>query len=206
MLNSWGIDKPRVHVILQDNARNMVKDMDDMEVTSVGCVAHTLQLAVHEGLLSQRSVIDALATARFFTKSDNLRLATDNLILEVAKIERAASEEPEAAEPMRKTPRQEASSSLGSVLDEIWEENQLEARSVSTSADVQVQTYLSEQPALGKAILYTTGKIMLHGSPHWMLLQPGFSVPPAPLWTVRDSLVQCPASLMRKGTGSHLTG
>ncbi|KAI4822005.1 hypothetical protein KUCAC02_007573 [Chaenocephalus aceratus] len=59
-----------------------------------------------------------------------MRLATDNLILEVAKIERAASEEPEAAEPMRKTPRQEASSSLGSVLDEILEENQLEARSV----------------------------------------------------------------------------
>ncbi|KAJ4939549.1 hypothetical protein JOQ06_028997 [Pogonophryne albipinna] len=330
MLNSWGIDKPRVHVILRDNARNMVKAMDDLEVKSVGCVAHTLQLAVHEGLLSQRSVIEALATARkivghfkhsplaysrlediqkdlkmdvkrlqqdvqvrwnsslymlqsileqkralsvyaadyslpatltanqwtlmektaevlapfeeltrdvsnptasaadvipaitalkrvlsrekttdqgvrtmkstlleavekplysiatlvdprykdrFFTKSDNMRLATDNLILEVAKIERAASEEPEAAEPMRKTPRQEASRSLGSVLDEILEENQLEARS-----------------------------IMLHGSPHWLLLQPGFSVPPAPLWTVRDSLVQCPRSLMRKGTGSHLTG
>ncbi|KAJ4941580.1 hypothetical protein JOQ06_011459 [Pogonophryne albipinna] len=134
----------------------------------------------------------------FFTKSDNLRLATDNLIMEVAKIERAASEEPEAAEPMRKTPRQEASSSLGSVLNE----NQLEARSVSTSADLQVQS----KPALGKAIPYTTGKIMLHGSPHWLLLQPGFSVPPAPLWTVRDSLVQCPTSLMRKGTGSHLTG
>lgn len=62
--------------------------------------------------------------------------------------ERAASEEPEAAdgaEPRSKTPRQEASSCLGSVLDEILEENQLEARSVSTSADVQVQTYLSEQ-------------------------------------------------------------
>ncbi|KAJ4932001.1 hypothetical protein JOQ06_017663 [Pogonophryne albipinna] len=64
MLNSLGIDKPRVHVILRDNARNMVKAMDDLEVTSVGCVAHTLQLAVHEGLLSQRSVIDALATTR----------------------------------------------------------------------------------------------------------------------------------------------
>ncbi|KAI4799913.1 hypothetical protein KUCAC02_016451 [Chaenocephalus aceratus] len=62
---------------------------------------------------------------QFFTKSDNLRLATDNLILEVAKIERAASDKPEVAEPMHKTPRQEASSSLGSIL----EENQLEARS-----------------------------------------------------------------------------
>ncbi|KAL3067486.1 hypothetical protein OYC64_017252 [Pagothenia borchgrevinki] len=40
MLNSWGIDKPRVHVILRDNARNMVKAMDDMEVKSVA-VSHT---------------------------------------------------------------------------------------------------------------------------------------------------------------------
>ena len=64
MLDSWGIDKSRVHVIVRDNARNMKKAMDDMEITSLGCLAHTLQLAVHEGLLSQRSVVDTLATAR----------------------------------------------------------------------------------------------------------------------------------------------
>ncbi|KAJ4945993.1 hypothetical protein JOQ06_023671, partial [Pogonophryne albipinna] len=104
-----------------------------------------------EPLYSIATLVDPRYKDRFFTKSDNLRLATDNLILEVAKIERAASEEPEAAEPMRKTPRQEASSSLGSVLDEILEENQLEARSVSTSADVQVQTYLSEQTSPRKS-------------------------------------------------------
>lgn len=43
----------------------------------------------------------------------------------------AASEEPEAAgaEPLsEKKPRQEASSSLGSIMDEILEENQLEAQ------------------------------------------------------------------------------
>ncbi|KAL3067487.1 hypothetical protein OYC64_017253 [Pagothenia borchgrevinki] len=80
-----------------------------------------------EPLYSIATLVDPRYKDRFFTKSDNLRLATDNLILEVAKIERAASEEPEEAEPMRKTPRQEASSSLGSALDEILEENQLEA-------------------------------------------------------------------------------
>ncbi|KAJ4927700.1 hypothetical protein JOQ06_015503 [Pogonophryne albipinna] len=104
-----------------------------------------------EPLYSIATLVDPRYKDRFFTKSDNMRLATDNLILEVAKIERAASEEPEAAEPMRKTPRQEASSSLGSVLDEILEENQLEARSVSTSADVQVQTYLSEKTSPRKS-------------------------------------------------------
>ena len=60
-----------------------------------------------------------------------------------------ASEEPEAAvgEPRAKKKRPEGRSSLGSILDDILEENPLESesRSVSTSAEVQVQTYLLEQ-------------------------------------------------------------
>ena len=35
--------------------------MDDMEVTSVGCVMHKLRLPVYEGLLSQCSVRDSSA-------------------------------------------------------------------------------------------------------------------------------------------------
>ncbi len=38
--------------------------MDDMGVLSMCCVAHTLQLVVHEGLLSQRSVTDTLVNTR----------------------------------------------------------------------------------------------------------------------------------------------
>lgn len=64
MLNNWGIDKQRVHIILRDNAANMKKAMRDMGVPSVGCVAHSCQLCVHEGLLSQRSVTETLARAR----------------------------------------------------------------------------------------------------------------------------------------------
>lgn len=64
MLNAWEIDKQRVHVILRDNARNMKKAMEDLGVPSMGCVAHTLQLAVHEGLLSQRSITETMAVAR----------------------------------------------------------------------------------------------------------------------------------------------
>ena len=89
-----------------------------------------------------------LSFFRYFTKSDNLRLTKEFLIQEVMKIEEnmATSKEPEAAEPVSKAPRQEATSSLGSILDKILEEFQSEAQSVSTtSADVQVQTYLSEQ-------------------------------------------------------------
>ncbi len=64
MLQEWGLEKQRVHVILRDNARNMKKAMDDMGVPSLGRVAHTLQLIVHEGVLSQRSVSNTLANAR----------------------------------------------------------------------------------------------------------------------------------------------
>ncbi|XP_051548034.1 zinc finger BED domain-containing protein 4-like [Myxocyprinus asiaticus] len=38
--------------------------MDQLGVASLGCFARTLQLIVHEGLLSQHSVSDALANAR----------------------------------------------------------------------------------------------------------------------------------------------
>lgn len=64
MLNNWGIDKQHVHVIVRNNAANMKKAKRDMAVPSVGCVAHSCQLCVHEGLLSQHSVSDTLANAR----------------------------------------------------------------------------------------------------------------------------------------------
>lgn len=51
-------------MILKDNASNMRKAMDSMTVRSLGCVAHTMQLVVNEGLLSQRTVSDAVASGR----------------------------------------------------------------------------------------------------------------------------------------------
>ncbi len=47
-----------------DNVRNMKKAVDDTGVPSMRCVTHTLQLVVHEGLLSQRSVTDTRANTR----------------------------------------------------------------------------------------------------------------------------------------------
>lgn len=64
MLKSWGISKEKVHVILRDNARNMEKAMKDANLPSLPCMAHTLQLAVSEGILSQRTISDILAAAR----------------------------------------------------------------------------------------------------------------------------------------------
>ena len=73
-----------------------------------------------------------LSIFRYFTQSDNLSIAKDKLIQEVVKMEEraaTASEEPGAAvaEPTRKKKHQEGSSSLGSILDEILEENPVES-------------------------------------------------------------------------------
>ena len=64
MLNAFEIDKQCVHVILWNNVKNMKKEMDDMEVPSMGCVSHTLQLAAHEGLLSQCSITHSHVNTR----------------------------------------------------------------------------------------------------------------------------------------------
>lgn len=64
MLESWNIPKDRVHVILRDNAQNMAKGMKDAGLPSLGCMAHSLQLVVKEGLLSQRAIRDILAMGR----------------------------------------------------------------------------------------------------------------------------------------------
>ena len=64
MLKKWNIKKEMVHVVLRDNARNMVKAFDDFSVASLGCMSHTLQLAVQEAVLSQRAVSDSVAIGR----------------------------------------------------------------------------------------------------------------------------------------------
>lgn len=64
MLDKWKIPLSKVHVILRDNASNMKRAMNIMGVRSLGCVAHTMQLVLNEGLLSQRSVSDAIAGGR----------------------------------------------------------------------------------------------------------------------------------------------
>ena len=42
----------------------MVKAMRDASLSAIGCVAHTLQLVVHDGVLSQRAVTGLLAACR----------------------------------------------------------------------------------------------------------------------------------------------
>ena len=57
MFNQWAIKKDRIHLVLRDNGTNMVKALTDASLPHFGCFAHTLQLVVHDGVLSQRAVI-----------------------------------------------------------------------------------------------------------------------------------------------------
>ena len=50
--------------MLRDNAANMIKAMREASLPSLGCFAHSLQLVVEDGVLSQRAVSDVLATCR----------------------------------------------------------------------------------------------------------------------------------------------
>ena len=64
ILESWFISTDQVHVIMRDNGSNMVRAMKDASLPDFGYFAHTLQLIVHEAILSQRAVIDILAICR----------------------------------------------------------------------------------------------------------------------------------------------
>ena len=64
MLDHGEISADKVHLVLRDNAANMAKAMQAASLPSLGCFAHSLQLVVEDGVLSQRAVIDVLATCR----------------------------------------------------------------------------------------------------------------------------------------------
>lgn len=63
-LEKWNIDRTRCHLVLRDNAANMTKCFIDIGMLSTGCFAHSLQLVVHDGILSQRYVSDIIAACR----------------------------------------------------------------------------------------------------------------------------------------------
>lgn len=64
MLEEWGIRQEQVHLFVVDNTANMRRAMLDGEIPYLGCFSHTLQLVIHNGVLSQRYVQDILAVCR----------------------------------------------------------------------------------------------------------------------------------------------
>ena len=42
LLESWAIEKTRVHAVVRDNAANMVAGIEKAELSAIGCTIHTL--------------------------------------------------------------------------------------------------------------------------------------------------------------------
>ena len=64
MLQNWEIPRDKVHVIVSDNASNMIRAMSDAAFTHFGCFAHSLQLVIKDGLFVQRALCDIIAVCR----------------------------------------------------------------------------------------------------------------------------------------------
>ena len=64
LLDSWSIEKSRVHAVVRDNAANMVAGIKKTELPAIGCIIHTLQLVIKDCIMTQRAVIDMLARSR----------------------------------------------------------------------------------------------------------------------------------------------
>lgn len=53
MLDDWQLES-KTHVVVRDNAANMAKGMDEANIPSLGCYAHTTQLCVQSPLTSKK--------------------------------------------------------------------------------------------------------------------------------------------------------
>lgn len=64
LLEEWKIEAARVHLIVHDNAANMIVGLGYLEVGHMSCFLHTLQLVINDALFSQRYVEDLITKCR----------------------------------------------------------------------------------------------------------------------------------------------
>lgn len=64
LLKNWNINKESVHLVLSDNAANMVRGIQDLKLASASCFLHSLQLVINTALKSQRTVTDMITVAK----------------------------------------------------------------------------------------------------------------------------------------------
>jgi hypothetical protein len=62
-ITTWGLER-RVHLGVRDNGANMISALRIAGVQDMGCVAHTLQLVIHDALFIQTSVESLIKKAR----------------------------------------------------------------------------------------------------------------------------------------------
>ncbi len=80
MLETWEIPASRCHMVITDNGANMVSEIEIAGLTRGSYFLHTLQLAIQDGILSQRSVSDMIARSkRVVTHFNHSALACDRI-------------------------------------------------------------------------------------------------------------------------------
>ena len=62
-VQTWEIEE-KVVCVVRDNAANMVSGLRTANVASLPCLAHSLQLIIKDGVLSQPAVVQLLNCAR----------------------------------------------------------------------------------------------------------------------------------------------
>ncbi|XP_028408659.1 zinc finger BED domain-containing protein 4-like [Dendronephthya gigantea] len=80
MLETWEIPASKCHMVITDNGANMVSGIEIVGLTRGPCFLYTLQLAIQDGIMSQRSVSDMIARSkRVVTHFNHSALACDRL-------------------------------------------------------------------------------------------------------------------------------
>jgi hypothetical protein len=64
MFDNWEIGRERRHIIVRDGASNIVGASQEVQVPSIHCMIHLVQLTVKDSLFEQRVVIDLITKCR----------------------------------------------------------------------------------------------------------------------------------------------
>nr|XP_043897683.1 zinc finger BED domain-containing protein 4-like [Solea senegalensis] len=151
---------PSVTVLKRLLARENQGDtgIKTMKTTLLEAVQKRFKTIENEPLYAVATLLDPRFKDRYFTSADSIKHAKDALTQEVEKMEVLQSRTtPEGAERVpenpHKAPRMEAQpdssssrkSSLKGLFEEILQEHDEERGASSTSTQVQIQTYLTEQ-------------------------------------------------------------
>lgn len=60
----WEINPSKIHAIVRDNGRNIVKAIADSSFSPVPCLIHTLQLAINDSLTSEKCITEMITHSR----------------------------------------------------------------------------------------------------------------------------------------------
>ncbi|XP_013880066.1 zinc finger BED domain-containing protein 4 [Austrofundulus limnaeus] len=148
---------PSIHVLIRFLSKESEDDqgIQTMKTTLLDAVRRRFKHIESEPLYTVATLLDPRYKDKYFTNAENLGNAKTALKAAVLKTEgQLKTTTPPAdetvSEPMKKTPRTEgASSSLGSIFDEILEESSTAAgpsEQITPGAIIEMESYLCETP------------------------------------------------------------